>query len=299
MPIWRPSKSFPTTVYRLRDVVHTLADAGFPPTTAVLTTAAMGLVGAEDLCLTAEGATVLAASLPLNRIVGPAVPTATQWDQAGTGIARRLSTGDRYFLGAVRSQAARLPGRPGPRWAVLHYALFRAELGATCAGWRHTTRRWSAACWRCTSWPCWPERIARRLSRPIVELRRQVGRIAHGDFQPLPPPPHDDELRDLTCSVNALAGQLDEMQRVVKRSELIDAAGPTQWRAGRHHYAQRRRGAADRRPASSKALPTRRSGKSGHRATATDADRTTPAAISRRWSPGQPPLSHGLRSGSH
>ncbi len=67
--------------------------------------------------------------------------------------------------------------------------------------------------------------IAGRLSRPIVELRWQVGRITHGDFQPLPPPPHDDELRDLTRSVNALAGQLDEMQRVVKRSERLTLLG--------------------------------------------------------------------------
>jgi len=56
--------------------------------------------------------------------------------------------------------------------------------------------------------------IAGRLSRPIVELRWQVGRIAHGDFQPLPLPPHNDELRDVDPIGNALAGQLDEMQRL-------------------------------------------------------------------------------------
>ncbi len=67
--------------------------------------------------------------------------------------------------------------------------------------------------------------IAARLSRPIVELRRQVGHIACGDFEPLPLPSRNDELRDLVGSVNALAGQLDEMQRVIKRSERLALLG--------------------------------------------------------------------------
>jgi signal transduction histidine kinase len=67
--------------------------------------------------------------------------------------------------------------------------------------------------------------IAAGLSRPIMQLRWQVGRIARGDFEPLPLPPRNDELRDLVGSVNALAGQLDEMQKVIKRSERLALLG--------------------------------------------------------------------------
>lgn len=43
--------------------------------------------------------------------------------------------------------------------------------------------------------------IARRLSRPILELRRQLGRLVQGDFQPVDVPTRNDELRDLICWV--------------------------------------------------------------------------------------------------
>lgn len=67
--------------------------------------------------------------------------------------------------------------------------------------------------------------IARRLSRPILELRRQLGRLVQGDFQPVDVPARNDELRDLICSVNLLGDQLDELRRVIKRSERLALLG--------------------------------------------------------------------------
>ncbi len=67
--------------------------------------------------------------------------------------------------------------------------------------------------------------IAGRLSRPILQLRRQVGRLAQGQYEPAPLPPRDDELRDLVASVNSLAEQLDEMRRVIKRAERLTLLG--------------------------------------------------------------------------
>lgn len=67
--------------------------------------------------------------------------------------------------------------------------------------------------------------LSARLSRPIALLQRQVGRIAEGDFQPLPLPERDDELRDLAVSVNSLAQQLTTLTQVMKRSERLALLG--------------------------------------------------------------------------
>lgn len=67
--------------------------------------------------------------------------------------------------------------------------------------------------------------LASRLSRPIAQLQQQVGRIAEGDFQPLPLPERDDELRDLAKSVNSLASQLTTLTQVMKRAERLTLLG--------------------------------------------------------------------------
>ncbi|MEX0675529.1 MAG: HAMP domain-containing sensor histidine kinase [Pirellulales bacterium] len=67
--------------------------------------------------------------------------------------------------------------------------------------------------------------IANRLSRPILELRRQLDRLVQGDFQPLDVPARNDELRDLICSVNSLGDQLDEFSRAITRSERLALLG--------------------------------------------------------------------------
>jgi signal transduction histidine kinase len=67
--------------------------------------------------------------------------------------------------------------------------------------------------------------LSARLSRPIAQLQQQVGRIAEGDFQPLPLPERDDELRDLAVSVNSLAQQLTTLTQVMKRSERLTLLG--------------------------------------------------------------------------
>jgi len=67
--------------------------------------------------------------------------------------------------------------------------------------------------------------LASRLSRPIALLQKQVGKIAEGDFQPLPLPERDDELRDLAKSVNSLAQQLTTLTQVMKRAERLTLLG--------------------------------------------------------------------------
>ncbi len=67
--------------------------------------------------------------------------------------------------------------------------------------------------------------IAARLTRPIVELRTQVNRIAEADYSPMPLPERNDELRDLAGAVNRMAGQLAEMEKAIRRSERLALLG--------------------------------------------------------------------------
>jgi signal transduction histidine kinase len=208
-------QSFRQTVHRLRDVAHTLADARFPLTDAVLRQA-HGLSGAEFV-LTDDGQNVQAASLP-SAVVLPRVAASGQWEKLELDHTADVS-GERYFHAALNLA----PQDVWPRGAVLH--LLYPERSWRDARWQAAYPPLLVGALALVAVALLARAIAGRLSRPIVELRWQVGRIAHGDFQPLPLPPHDDELRDLTRSVNAMAGQLDEMQRVVKRSERLTLLG--------------------------------------------------------------------------
>ena len=63
------------------------------------------------------------------------------------------------------------------------------------------------------------------MSRPILELRRQLSRLVNGDFEPLALPARRDELRDLIGSVNTLGEELEQLRRAIKRSERLALLG--------------------------------------------------------------------------
>jgi signal transduction histidine kinase len=67
--------------------------------------------------------------------------------------------------------------------------------------------------------------IAGRLSRPIGLLQTQVGRIAKGHFEPLPPPRRKDELGDLIVAVNSLVADLVSYSQAIQRSERLALMG--------------------------------------------------------------------------
>jgi signal transduction histidine kinase len=67
--------------------------------------------------------------------------------------------------------------------------------------------------------------VAGRVTRPIRALRRHVQRIASGDFQTSPLPDRNDELRDLTASVNEMANQLDVAAQAVQRADRLALLG--------------------------------------------------------------------------
>jgi signal transduction histidine kinase len=67
--------------------------------------------------------------------------------------------------------------------------------------------------------------LGQSLSGRLRELERRTRLIAAGDFSPVPLPRRNDELRDLTRSVNEMADKLAKFQETVKRTERFRLLG--------------------------------------------------------------------------
>jgi signal transduction histidine kinase len=67
--------------------------------------------------------------------------------------------------------------------------------------------------------------IAQRLVGRIRALERRTSQIAAGDFSPMPVPRGNDEVRDLTESVNEMAGRLARLQQAVQTTERLRLTG--------------------------------------------------------------------------
>jgi signal transduction histidine kinase len=200
---------------QLSEVARTLQEANFPLTDAVLKQT-RGLSGAEFVVVDARGK-VQAASLAA--VDAGAIPR-------GAGGRGPFRLGEPIDVGGQRylHTAIRLAPRGGMSEAMLLHILYPQSFLREA--------RFEAA---------YPPlvvgglllvvvvvlavSIAGRLTRPILELRRQLGRLVQGDFRPLQVPPRNDELADLVRSVNSLGDQLDELRRVIKRSERLSLLG--------------------------------------------------------------------------
>jgi signal transduction histidine kinase len=161
-------------------------------------------------------------------------------------------------LGSVLSSLPEKPRRlpqvaPAEDWRTLHLGPPVTIDGTTylCSGFRLT--RWQyrgdtlyilypESLWREARWQAiWPSLVlgacvglaalvlalmqAQRLSRRIQELERQTRQIAAGDFSPMPAPARDDEIRDLTLSVNEMAQRLAQFQKTVESTERLRLLG--------------------------------------------------------------------------
>lgn len=67
--------------------------------------------------------------------------------------------------------------------------------------------------------------IAARVSRPLNRLREQVGRIAEGQFDPMPLPVNDDEIRELSVDVNRMATMLASYEATIRQTEQMRTLG--------------------------------------------------------------------------
>jgi len=67
--------------------------------------------------------------------------------------------------------------------------------------------------------------VSGRLGRRIQALERRTRLIASGDFSPMPLPQRDDEVRDLSQSVNQMAERLAQLQETVMQTERLRLLG--------------------------------------------------------------------------
>lgn len=208
---------------QLRDVATTLAKSQFPLTDGVLRQT-RGLSGAQFAVERGNG-NVLATSDDRVR----QLPTSAREQLPG-----ELTLGEPVQVGEERffHVAVKLPQRlPSDGQRRLH--IFYPE------------QSWQAA-WRETVYPplmigaiavlaaaAFSALIAARVSQPISRLQRQVEQISQREFQRVPEPQRDDEIRDLARSVNRMAEMLGHYEDEVRRSERLKALG--QLRGGLAH----------------------------------------------------------------
>ena len=67
--------------------------------------------------------------------------------------------------------------------------------------------------------------LSRRFVRPIQKLGAQTAAIAQGQFQPVAVSRRDDEIRDLTLSINRMAETLGRYEQSVRRNERLRTLG--------------------------------------------------------------------------
>lgn len=202
---------------RLSRVVATLSDANFPLQESVLQKLA-GLSGAEFVVWDAQQQ-AQAATLPLDAEVRDRLKAVPD-----TGPLSDLSSNPLVVIQGRSFLTARVPLRrtatrplsllvlyPEDRWWTATRGAVLPPLiagGVTALAAFVLTALW-----------------ARRFTRPIARLSQQSESIASGDFQPMPLPNRDDELRDLTSSINRMVEQLTRYEQQVRRNERLKTLG--------------------------------------------------------------------------
>lgn len=201
---------------QLYDVAETLRPSSFPLTETVLKQA-RGLSGAELVVLDDEGS-VIAASLPTPEKLSIS-PT-----HAGHEATKSLGKTVEFMNEQYFHREVELRPRPGSTASLRLHVLYperilqenlrQAIIPPLVVGGIALVVVVLASL-----------TLAHRLSRPIAQLRSQVGRIAEGDFQPLPLPPRDDELHDLVESVNRMTQKLTQLTQSLQRTERFALLG--------------------------------------------------------------------------
>ncbi len=202
---------------RLARVVATLTDVSFPLQESVLQKMA-GLSGA-DFVVWDQQQNVQSATLPLDAAIRRRLAAVPE-----TGPLSDLSRNPTIEIHGRSYLTAKVPLRqtgsrplsllvlsPEDRWwTATRGAVFPPLIagGATALIAIALTTLW-----------------ARRFVRPIGLLSRQTEEIASGVFQPMPLPARDDELRDLTQSINRMVEQLTRYEQQVRRNERLKTLG--------------------------------------------------------------------------
>jgi signal transduction histidine kinase len=197
-------------ISRLNGVIETLGHANFPYTASVLTKM-RGLAGAHFVAYADDGQVNETSfegleELPLDLRSASRAAHLNRLGDAPTVVL----AGTRYLAVPLRSAN----GPPGTSLLVLYPET----------SWRQA--RWDAALppltlgvvslglmTLITSW------IAHRISERIRRVKKQVALIAEGEFQELVLDREQDEIDDLSRSINRMCSQLREMRQTIQRSE--------------------------------------------------------------------------------
>jgi nitrogen fixation/metabolism regulation signal transduction histidine kinase len=213
--VWLTARSLKNAVnLRMRDAARTLAEGTFPLEANVLRQASQ-LSGAE-LAVSDERQRTLAASN--ERIVPPrlqsAQTTANAQPLETLELRDRLSIDGREYLYAVVKLDRRFAGQD-VRW--LH--LFYPEVSFREARWQAIYPSLVTGGLALAAAIPLATFVAARVTMPVQKLQSQVARIAQGEYEQMPLPTRDDELRDLSLAVNQMAQMLRANAEELRRHE--------------------------------------------------------------------------------
>jgi signal transduction histidine kinase len=199
---------------RLRNAARYLSEELHYPLSANVLAQMKPLSGADYLRVPTRGRPVT--SLPEAVHIQPPGPVRDDWHEMSLGAPVRIA-GQTYLCSGIRL-------RRGPNAGDTLYVLYPESL-------------WRDALWRAVrpfvvlggtvgvASLLLAVGLSRQVGRRLVELERRTRLIAGGDFSPMPLPPRDDEIRDLTFSVNEMAQQLAQFQKTAQQTERLRLLG--------------------------------------------------------------------------
>lgn len=200
---------------QFRQIAHTLNEATFPLTGAVLNQT-KGLSGA-DFVLVRQDNKVLSSTRP-DYLPAAIKQEPPDWNQLQ--ISDVIETGDAHYFHTVVKIQQRVR-TDELKYLHIYYpvkayreALSNAIYPSLLAG----SIALIVVAVLATV-------IAGRVTRPLQRLDRKVAQIAHGDFHPMVLPSRNDEIHDLSISINQMAELLGDFEDEVKRSERLKTLG--------------------------------------------------------------------------
>ena len=200
---------------QMRDIVGTIHQPKFPLSEKVLLDM-KGISGADYL-VRQRGKSVT--TLPSTDMALP--PPGDEYNSKTWTFSNRVVVGDTPYL----CSGVRLPEDQGGESAGATLYVFYPESLWKDALWEAVQPALLLGVFGGLAALVLTMAISQGLSRRLRELERRTRLIAAGDFSPMPLPPRDDELRDLTRSVNDMAQRLAQLQETVKQTERLRLLG--------------------------------------------------------------------------
>jgi signal transduction histidine kinase len=204
----------------LHQVVTTLSKAPRYPLSQTVLKYMSGLSGGEFVLMDSDGKVTLS-TIPLDApdlAVLRSVPARQGNDLFAQGIVVRL--GGKQFVSDQTPLPGRMPGGKPEHLIILYpkhqwWSIARAEAVPVLI----------AGCVSMLLAMIVSVLVAGRFVHPIRVLRNQADQIADGRFQPVELPRHNDEIGDLTGSINRMTERLGRYEDEVRRHERLRVLG--------------------------------------------------------------------------